>query len=330
MAKQEEQGAIRLRRMESFHVAGHRLEVRGRPAREVIPFPGGVPVRLEDDGTYEVGQMYVQRFEPEPRRGRCPIVLVHGGGMTGANWETTPDGREGWLTMLLRRGWEVCNVDQPERGRSGYIPYPEHQPGERYFFSLEQAFNLLRIGAGSGAWSDDPAKRRMLPGCRFPGADFEAFARQFSPGFTANRPAQAAALTSLVDRLGECILLFHSQGASVAFDAAEARPGKVKALLAIEPAVGGSAEGAKRLAGTPILALYGDFIAEDPLGRWPRMLENAQAYYARIRAAGGAVEELHLPERGIRGNSHMLMMDDNNAELLGLLHDWLAGKGLWD
>lgn len=320
-------GPIVLRRMESFHVPGHRIALRDRPTREVIPFVGGVPIRLDDNGTYEVGQMYVQHFEPEPCPGRLPAVLIHGGGMTGVNWETTPDGREGWLPLLLRRGREVFVVDQPERGRSGYIPFTEHAPGERYFFSLEASFNLLRIGAGPGSWSDDPAKRRMLPGCRFPGHAFEAFARQFSPGFTANAPAQIAAMVRLIDRIGDCILMFHSQGASVGFNAAEARPGKVKGLVALEPAVGGG--DAARIAAIPLLALYADFIAEDPMGRWPKMLENARRYYDAIRAAGGRPEEVHLPDLGVRGNSHMLMMDDNHAEVLDLVERWLVGKGLW-
>ncbi len=31
---------------------------------------------------------------------------------------------------------------------------------------------------------------------------------------------------------------------------------------------------------------------------------------------------------GIKGNSHMMMMDKNNAEVAGLIQKWLEGKGL--
>ena len=39
--------------------------------------------------------MYAQYFLSEPPNGRPPLAFWHGGGMTGAAWETTPDGRQG-------------------------------------------------------------------------------------------------------------------------------------------------------------------------------------------------------------------------------------------
>ena len=37
---------------------------------------------------------------------------------------------------------------------------------------------------------------------------------------------------------------------------------------------------------------------------------------------------VHLPELGIRGNSHFLFAERNNRQLAGLLADWLKEKGL--
>ena len=42
------------------------------------------------------------------------------------------------------------------------------------------------------------------------------------------------------------------------------------------------------------------------------------------RAAGGVAENIYLPNRGIRGNSHMLMMDLNNQQLADVVLAWLA------
>jgi hypothetical protein len=35
-----------------------------------------------------------------------------------------------------------------------------------------------------------------------------------------------------------------------------------------------------------------------------------------------------LPEAGIKGNSHMIMMDKNNNQVADLIQKWLLDKGL--
>jgi hypothetical protein len=42
------------------------------------------------------------------------------------------------------------------------------------------------------------------------------------------------------------------------------------------------------------------------------------------------VEVINLPEISIKGNSHMLMMDKNNAEIAEVIQKWLVAKGLAD
>ena len=42
----------------------------------------------------------------------------------------------------------------------------------------------------------------------------------------------------------------------------------------------------------------------------------------RVNAAGGTAQNLHLPEAGFIGNSHMLMMDRNNLDADWILN-WL-------
>jgi hypothetical protein len=37
-----------------------------------------------------------------------------------------------------------------------------------------------------------------------------------------------------------------------------------------------------------------------------------------------------LPDIGIKGNSHMLMQDKNNAEIAEVIQKWLASKGMVD
>ena len=38
------------------------------------------------------------------------------------NWLNTPDGRESWASWFLQRGYAIYLVDEPQRGRSAYMP----------------------------------------------------------------------------------------------------------------------------------------------------------------------------------------------------------------
>ena len=93
---------IVLRGMGSFHVGGRVAEVSGKPVREIVRVPGGPPSKLDPNGQFMVEQMYVQYFLPGHRRGKLPLLMWHGGGLTGVTYETTPDGREGWRNLFVR------------------------------------------------------------------------------------------------------------------------------------------------------------------------------------------------------------------------------------
>jgi hypothetical protein len=68
-----------------------------------------------------IGQMYVQFQIPVKKyRTRWPVIMVHGASHTGACFESTPDGREGWSPYFVRKGVPVYVVDQSGRGRSGF------------------------------------------------------------------------------------------------------------------------------------------------------------------------------------------------------------------
>jgi hypothetical protein len=43
-----------------------------------------------------------------------------------------------------------------------------------------------------------------------------------------------------------------------------------------------------------------------------------------IKAADGTAKFLYLPALGIKGNSHMLMMDKNNGQIADLIIGWLG------
>ncbi len=75
-------------------------------------------------------------------------------------------------------------------------------------------------------------------------------------------------------------------------------------------------------AGLPILVLFGDYVDEFP--RWAPRLANCRAFVAAANAAGGKAEVLVLPDIGIKGNTHMLMQDDNSLDIADILLDWIG------
>ena len=70
---------------------------------------------LHDGQTFHGDHAYVSYQIPENPH-RLPLVFLHGAGQSGKTWESTPDGREGFGTIFLRRGFATYILDQPRRG----------------------------------------------------------------------------------------------------------------------------------------------------------------------------------------------------------------------
>ena len=123
-------------------------------------------------------------------------------------------------------------------------------------------------------------------------------------------------------------MLVHSQAGSFGFKALEARPDKVKALVAVEPTLGGDKNKVATIKGTPVLFVIGDNAKDHP--RWSKIRAGDVAYADTLKAAGGSVDFVDLPDVGIKGNSHMMMMDKNSDQIAELINKWLATKGFSD
>src|SRR5262250_295964 len=199
---------IALRDMGSFHVGGRVIEIAGQPIKEIVFTPGGVPAKMDPNGKYQVEQMYVQYFLPQNRKGKLPLLLWHGGGLTGVTYETTPDGREGWLSYFIRKGWSVYNSDAVERGRAGWAQYPDIFKGEPVFLTTANPFERFRIGDGPSSYDADPAKRKVMAGSQFPVEGYDNFVKQGVPRWTTTDDATIAAYIAEIDRVGPSILLF--------------------------------------------------------------------------------------------------------------------------
>jgi pimeloyl-ACP methyl ester carboxylesterase len=316
---------IVLRAMGSFHVGGRVAEISGKPVKDIQRVPGGPISKLDPNGQFMVEQMYVQYFLPKVRRGKYPLLMWHGGGLTGVTFESTPDGREGWMNLFIRNGWDTYVSDAVERGRSGFAS-PDVWSDTPIFLNYQDPFERFRIGAGEGSWSPDAGKRKVLAGSQFPVEAYDNYMRQSVPRWLSTDNAVIAAYAALVDKVCPCVLLVHSQGGQFALRVAEAHPDKIKALVAVEPAGAGPVDKAAALKNVPVLTVFGDYVDDHP--RWAAYKKQLVAYGAAMTATGGSFEMIMLPDIGIRGNSHMLMQDRNNAEIAEVIQKWLVAKGL--
>lgn len=273
----------------SYTVGGRLMEVTtGTPKK--VQFTRTASWDVDPRGHFAVEHAYVQYFVPAPRNAEPPVVLVHGGGMSGSCWETTPDGRPGWLHLLLDRGYEVHVVDNVERGRAGFAPGV--WGGEPLLRSLEEAWVLFRIGTKDGFKSRTP-----FPDQRFPAEHFDAFARSFVPRWLGTTPLQTAALLAVLQRIGPAKVICHSQGGEIAFDAEAQAPSLFHSIIALEPS--GLPIPSTQADATPLVLIAGDYL--DTAAQWVQRHEDWQAL------ANGS-RPVQIIGAG-RGHSHMIMMD---------------------
>jgi hypothetical protein len=54
----------------------------------------------------------------------------------------------------------------------------------------------------------------------------------------------------------------------------------------------------------------------------------ARLWRDAVNKYGGDVTVVHLPEIGIKGNTHFPFSDLNNVEIADLMSEWLKEKGL--
>lgn len=311
----------------SFHVGGEVRTLSGLPPREVRMTATGPVRRIEVNGDYMVGQMYVQYVKLAAPKALHPLMLWHGGGLSGACWEDTPDGRPGWQSFFLRAGHDVYVSDAFERGRASWPRYPEILPDEPVFRSLFEAWRTFRFGPPDG-YDVDPAKRRPFPGARFSPAWLENLGRGAIPRWASSDAHIQRAYAAYLARMTEpSVIVVHSQGVAFALRAALEAPEKVAAVVAVEGsgAPDPAAVDMARMRNIPLLMVWGDFLDQAP---WPAYRAAVDRFGAALAAAGGTVEILELPARGISGNTHMLMHDDNSDEIAGMIQGWLTAQGL--
>jgi hypothetical protein len=276
---------------------------------------------------------------------KLPLVLWHGAGQFSKTWETTPDGREGYQNILLRRDFALYVIDQPRRGDAGRSTQPitiTPTPDEQVWFGM------FRIGV----WPN------YFPGVQF-SRDPETLNQYFRSMTPNTGPFDIAVITdavsALFNKIGPAILVTHSQAGGPGWITAIKNP-HVRAIVAYEPgsnfvfpedevppslpSAAGTLEGVSiplsdfmKLTKIPIVIYFGDNIPEKPTAspgedNWRVRLAMARLWRDAVNSHGGDVSLVHLPEIGIRGNTHFPFSDLNNIRIADLMSEWLNKREL--
>lgn len=307
----------------SFHIGGGPVTLSGLPPRRLALTQGMGVREFPADGDFESGQMYVQYFHLEQPRAKYPLLMWHGGGMTGVTWETKPDGAAGWQSWFLRAGHDVFVSDAVERGRAGWSRYPGIYPEEPHFRSKQESWSLFRFGP-AGSYES----RAGWPDGLFPLDHFDQFSKQVVPRWACNDALTQAAYDALIRKAGPNVVMTHSQSGAFGFTAALHAPELVRAVITVEPSGCPDPDvvDLSALQNVPHLLVLGDHIEGDRF--WEAIMARIYRYMDALRAAGCTADVLDLPAMGIRGNSHFPMMDRNSDQVAALVQGWMQRQGL--
>lgn len=324
---------------------------------------GGTVTPTADGATFHGDHGYAQYFIPTKSH-TYPIVMWHGIGQSGRSYETTPDGREGYMAILPRRNWSVYIIDQPRRGRAGYTTSKVHTRFSPPTILSERAvWEAFR----NGTWPEG-ADKTFYDTLLFPKdpASVDQFFRQQTPDTGAeprtkeHRDFMGQTMAELLDQTGPAILITHSNSGQYGWATAITDPESVKAIVAYEPGACAFPQSDcptdlelseitlcnetqapqivsdgdfQKLTKIPIVIVFGDNIATEKSGSfngevWRIAKHRARQFVETINRHGGDAALLALPEIGIRGNTHAPFADLNNLEIVGLLEQFLQEKGL--
>ncbi len=313
---------------------------------------------LEPQGQKAYGDHAYVFYQIPAQAKKYPIVFQHGGAQSKRTWETTPDGREGFQNIFLRKGYSVYLLDQPRIGEAGLATVPDNGANpyaSNPMYADKALYQLCRVGTFDG---DQPVPFKNTA---FPkdAASYDQFQRTWTPyEGQLDDDVSADALAKLFDKIGPAVLVTHSMGGTVGWRT-PFRTDNVKAIVAFEP--GGSpflfpegevpqaeipvyapvAAQAKavplkdfmKLTKIPIILYYGDNIADKPSkqvgpDKWRSEFDMAKKFVAAVNRHGGHAEIVHLPDIGIKGNTHFLMSDLNNQQIADLMANWLHKQGV--
>lgn len=212
------QEPIILQKQGHFSVGGKTIQHEG--AYDNSKFVGWA-TQEEKGQSYRADHAFVH-FQMPVESKKFPLVFIHGYGGSGVCWEMTPDGRDGFSTLMLRKHYSTYVMDLPGRGRAGRtsVTTTVKPVADEMFW-----FDIWRIGV----WPE------YNKGVQFPtdSVYLSQFFREMTPDLSDHRQ-DVTAINALAERIGDNILVTHSAGGFPGWMAAMQNR-KVKAVVAYEP-----------------------------------------------------------------------------------------------
>lgn len=285
--------------------------------------------------------VYYERLEPLQPTGKPVVVMLPGGGCTGECYLLTADGRPGWAHDFVARGYTVVLPDWAGTGRSGYVADADltgalvcegfgalirhlDAPVVVMTHSMSGAFGWRLIETHGDRIAQLVGVAPAPPGNIQPVAQIlahEADAIEVKGSLhqryllRMDRPF----FTDL-DYLPRKLYGEGRRFPKAVLPQMNASRLAVPARLLYERL---NVEGSQLKVGDvasfrdkPILVFTGD---DDP----DHSREMDGAIVEWLVSLGARAELCYLADRGISGNGHMLMSEDNSAELAGMIMDWL-------
>ena len=284
--------------------------------------------------------VYYEQFEPSEPTARPLIVMIHGGAHSAECYQRTPDGRPGWVYRFVARGYPVVAPDWPGVGRSGFVPI-DILDGETVVEGLSGLLReldrplvlLTHSMAGCYGWRLTELHHGQVMAVvgvapSQPGniqtvspivsetdtmLEIETFGRRMTIDKTAfNRPAEDTIRNKYI-------------GASRYFPMQHLQS-YTRGLLGLPPRILAQRRNVrgtqvrvsdpKKFAGKPVFVLLGSEDIDHP-----REVDEAIVFW--LREQGAAADFCYLPDRGIVGNGHMMMLEKNSDDLADIMIDWL-------
>ena len=287
--------------------------------------------------------VHVTTIATTPPVKKTPLLFVHGGSHTGACYEQTPDGRDGWATYAAAHGRTSYVIDWPGHGRSGahgalHTMSMQHVADEivELLADIGPAVLVTHSMGGVVGWraaelAKDNVKAivAIAPG---PPANLQPALDPVEIARVRESDPQRFAELGRPSVQPEHIAVPATRESALAMWAnsdrfpSEAVDAYISGLVPESPramnersnlnGMGLHLAGPESLAGIPIVVITGD---QDP--RHPRVTDEGIATYF-------GADFIWLADRGMRGHGHMMMIEHGHDAIADIFLDWLDAHEL--